>query len=100
MLSRDEARNLVAALVCGQSEPLPLEDEIVIVDEATIERPWGWVFFYNSKLWLQTRDIRYALAGNAPFLVERESGRVLATGTAYPVERYIENYERHGDPNG
>ena len=40
------------------------------------------------------------VAGNAPFLVDEGTGTVMATGTAEPVERYIENYLRTGDPHG
>ncbi len=100
MLTLDQARQLVAEQVCARPSWLPPEDEIVIVDAATIERPWGWVFFHTSKRWLETQDIRYALAGNAPLIVERETGRLLTTGTAYSIEHYIDNYERTGDPNG
>ena len=71
-----------------------------MIDEATIERPWGWVFFHTSKLWRETGEIRYAVAGNAPLIVEREGGKILATGTAHAVEHYIANYERHGNPHG
>jgi len=100
MLTLDQAHKLVADQVCVRPSWLPPEDEIVIVDTKTIERSWGWVFFYTSKRWLETQDISYALAGNAPLIVERETGHLLTTGTAYSIEHYIENYERTGDPNG
>jgi len=100
MVTEEQARQLVADKVCERSEWLPSEDEIIIVDESTIERPWGWVFFHTSKMWLETHDVRYAIAGNAPIIVERESGNLLDTGTAMPIEYYIANYERCGNPNG
>lgn len=92
MITKKQARRLVEAEVCN--------DEIVIVDEATIERPWGWVFSYASKTWLETKDPRYAIAGNAPIIVERQSGKLIDTGTAMPIEHYIANYERCGEPYG
>ncbi|WP_407297881.1 hypothetical protein [Stutzerimonas zhaodongensis] len=55
--------------------------------------------FHTSKLWLETHDIRYAIAGNAPIIVERETGKLIPTGTAMNIERYIENYERTGSPH-
>lgn len=100
MLDLDKARELVAKQVCVRPDWLPSEDEIVILDSETIERPWGWVFFYTSKLWFETREIRYALAGNSPLFVERETGKLLNTGTAHPIDYYIENYERTGNPHG
>ena len=52
------------------------DDALVILEEKTIERSWGWVFFYTSRLWQQTGELRYALAGNAPVFVEREQTRM------------------------
>jgi Immunity protein 35 len=96
MITFAEARDLVAKTVGQHPDWLAPEDEVVIVDEMTIERPWGWVFFYTSRLWLDTEDIKYAIAGNSPLFVERASGKVLETGTSMPVAEYIANYERTG----
>ena len=100
MLTFEKARQLVAEQICQQPDWLPPADKLIIVDSATIERTWGWIFFYTSKLWVETENIHYALAGNSPVLVERKSGRLIPTGTAHPIEHYISNYERTGDPNG
>jgi hypothetical protein len=93
-----EARAAVENYLQGCVGELPDKDTLVVLEEKTIERPWGWVFFYTSRLWHQTGELRYALAGNAPLIVERHSGRILPTGTALPVEQYIANYERTGQP--
>ena len=79
--------------------PLP-DDEWMVLAQETIEKPWGWVFFYTSRKFHETGEFRYAIAGNAPFIVEKQSGRVLVTGTAKPVQHYIDNYERTGNPHG
>ena len=99
MITKDKARELVRNEVCGPKGQLPDDDEIIILDDGTIEKPWGWVFFYTSKKLHETNDIKYAVAGNAPIIVERESGKLLITGTAYPVEYYIQNYEQSGNPH-
>ncbi len=100
MITRDQAQKLVAENICGRPSWLPDDDELIILDEYIIEKSWGWVFFYTSKKWHETKDFNYAIAGNAPIIVERTTGKLIATGTAYAIERYIENYERTGDPNG
>jgi Immunity protein 35 len=100
MITKEQARDLVAKEICRQPDWLPEDDELVILDESTIEKPWGWVFFHTSRKWLETKDFRYALAGNAPTLVERSTGKLLSTGTALSIESYIENYERTGNPHG
>jgi hypothetical protein len=68
-----------------------------VVDDATIEKPWGWVFFYDSRRFLETGDDSSRLFGNAPIIVNATTGIASDTGTAYPVEHYISEYEReHG----
>ncbi|WP_158534797.1 YrhB domain-containing protein [Pseudomonas sp. URMO17WK12:I2] len=99
MITKEQAHQLVAEALGRKPDWLPKDDEIIIVDAATIERSWGWAIFHTSKLWLETNDTKYALAGNAPTLVERETGTLIPTGTAFSIERYIENYERTGNPH-
>ena len=67
-------------------------NELVILDEHTIERPWGWVFFYTTRGW-RDGDIGYAVAGNAPYIVNRFDESLHVTGTAAPIDYYIEKYE-------
>jgi hypothetical protein len=67
---------------------------LVVIDESTLERDWGWVFFYTSERYLKTGDISDAVAGNAPYIVNRHTGEVRVTGTAQPIEHYIDEYER------
>jgi hypothetical protein len=61
--------------------------------EQTIERPFGWVLFWGSDLYAKTGELRYALGGNSPFIVNRRSGVVMSTGTALPIADYIRQYE-------
>jgi len=66
--------------------------DLVLLVEETIERNFGWVFFYDSKRHIETGDIRHALAGNAPIVVTKTDGRIHETGTAYPLEHYLQEY--------
>jgi Immunity protein 35 len=96
MLTRADARALVVAKL-GRPPKYRYPDDptdLVIIDDSTIEKEWGWVFFYTSERYLKTRDFRYALAGNAPYIVNRHTGEIHVTGTAQPVEHYIAEYER------
>jgi hypothetical protein len=99
MLTRGEARALVERHLISVNPDLPSDDALVVVDESTIERPWGWVFFYTSKLWRETQEFQYAIAGNAPLLIESATGKVQVLGTALSVESYIAAYEQTGDPH-
>ncbi len=91
--ARSIAQSEISQHLTGDDDPL------LVVDKHTIERPWGWVFFYNFRRFVETGDYRYAAGGNAPLIVERESGRVLVAGTAHSTEFYLANYEATGDPH-
>ena len=75
-----QARELAATWV-----RLVSEDEAALVDEHTIKKPYGWVFFYQAKEGM--------LGGNAPIVVNRLSYELRVTGTALRTEAYLEEYE-------
>jgi len=99
VISKTEACRLVVAFIATHSD-LAEDDAYIVLDDDTIERSWGWVFFYTSQRWRDTGDIAYAIVGNAPLLVERSSGRLIVTGTVFPIARYLQAYEETGDPHG
>lgn len=91
-LSKEQARAIVEGRLrqLERSMRMPL----AILDDKTIERPWGWVFFWNSIAYRDSRDTKRMVVGNAPFLINRMTGERGPTGTAHPVETYIRRYER------
>ena len=70
--------------------------DLVLLDEYTIERSFGWMFFYTTRQAYETGDPRYGLGGNAPVIVDRTDGSLHATGTAYDAEPYLDAYEALG----
>ena len=88
MLSLEEAK------VRAESElsRLQLEYPALLLDHATTEFELGWVFFYQSEEFVRTGQPSAQFAGNAPLLVNRFSGEVAATGTALPLQHYINQY--------
>jgi len=62
-----------------------------IVREATIAKPYGWIFFYQSNEFLDNGTAQ--LAGNAPIIVDRNTLELRVTGTARPLEEYFAEYE-------
>src|SRR6266568_8600393 len=91
MISKDDARSIALAAILKSWDIE--DDEPVIVDELTIERPFGWVFFYDSLRHHRTQNLSNHLAGNAPIIVNRFDGSQHVTGTARPTEEYIREYE-------
>jgi Immunity protein 35 len=73
--------------------------DLVVQHERTLDTDIGWVFFYESRRYLETRDPHEQLIGNAPILV-CHSGAVHLLGTEHPVEHYLDEFRRSGDPYG
>jgi len=71
----------------GQFGPL------VVLDQHTIQKEYGWIFFYSTQQYAETGDFRYALAGNGPLIVEKADGAVYRFGTSKPPEEMIREYE-------
>ena len=94
MIDREQASAIAGEHVAKLSLNFHQDDQLVIVHEATIEKLYEWIFFYTSKRWLETSETRFAVAGNAPFLVSRDTGQVHVFGTANSIDRYIEEYEQ------
>jgi hypothetical protein len=64
-----------------------------ILDEHTMDRPYGWVFFFQSKRSLERRNPLDGYAGNAPIIINRFTHEVRVTGSARAVEHYLAEYE-------
>jgi Immunity protein 35 len=65
-----------------------------IVQPSTVEKPYGWIFFYQSREFLDIGVASARLAGNAPIIVNRHTNELRVTGTARPLEDYLKQYER------
>jgi hypothetical protein len=73
--------------------------EATIIDRATQEFDVGWVFFYQSSRFLETGDVQYRLAGNAPLFVSRQDGQAAFISYHRPIVESIDAYRTCGDPN-
>lgn len=90
----EEAEEIITKKINEPDPSWPDKPAIVILSEQTIQRHWGWVFFYNSQRFLNTGNVSDALVGNAPYIVNRRSGEISLTGTTHPIDYYIKQYER------
>lgn len=91
-ITKSEARQIALAYVKAMEQSAGFE--LVLLDQETTERNFGWVFFYDSKRHNETGNFSDAIAGNAPFVVTRTEGRVHVTGTAYPLEHYLRKFDQ------
>ncbi|WP_143883178.1 hypothetical protein [Chryseobacterium binzhouense] len=68
--------------------------ELAILHDLSIKKPYGIVFFYNTKKYYESRDDKdNTLVGNAPFLIEYEKGNIIDFGTNRSEEYYMGEYE-------
>jgi hypothetical protein len=87
MIDVVEARRLVQQHLDGdRGEP----SWLVLTGEQEFAE--GWVFYYDSRRLQATRALIDSLAGNAPIIVNRETGELTSTGTARPTEEYLAEY--------
>jgi hypothetical protein len=76
------------------AEKAPPGEPWAIADSHTMEIASAWIFFYNTRRYLETGDIIYRLAGNGPVFVNKETGEVQFYGSRPPLEVIIRNYEK------
>lgn len=72
---------------------LAINHDYVLMDDQTVERPFGWVFFYTTREYLKTRDPQHLVPGTAPFVVHRRDGSIEHLATSLPPKRAIDLYE-------
>lgn len=58
-----------------------------------LETSATFAYCYNTADFLATGNYIYALAGNGPLMVSKETGEIKQAGTALPTEHYIREFE-------
>lgn len=86
MLSYHQARAIAESKIQQWRHP---DDQLVIVENKIIEKPYAWIFPYTSKKFLETGDYRYALGGNSPLFIDKLDGRI-STFRASIIEAAIQ----------
>jgi len=91
MLDHNAARELVVAWLEGIGKRI--EGGLVLIEERTITKPYGWVFCYTSRRWRETGDINHGIAGNGPVVVLAATDEIVPLGTYAPPEEMIAEFE-------
>jgi hypothetical protein len=71
------------------------DDDLVIQDQFTVEFNNGWVFYYQSRKYLETSDILFRLMGNGPVIIDKEEGLAYQAGTGQSVQYWIEEFTKN-----
>jgi hypothetical protein len=102
VITREQADNAVARWLDEHEiatfdfeSPLPRHEDrhlqalvVVRVDE----HDFGWVYFYDGSQHAQSHRDEDAVVGNAPLIVDRTDGKLYITGTALPLEHYLQEF--------
>jgi hypothetical protein len=91
VFDKEDALRRVCELL---AEKAPPDEPWVVIDEQTREIESAWIFFYNSKRFVETGNIIYHLAGNGPVFVNKKTGDVQFYGALPPLKAIIEDYEK------
>jgi hypothetical protein len=75
-----------------------VDDEFIIIDDQVIATEFGWVFPYNSKKFLETKELIYAVLGNAPIIFDNRDDSIHITGTSHGMAFYIEQHRNNYIP--
>lgn len=85
MITEAQAREICRREI-NHAEPESLD--IVVTD--VLELPDAWVVHYQSRAFVESGNFSDRLAGNAPFVICKKTGKFVVLCTALPLERQIQ----------
>jgi len=74
------------------------DQDLIILDNQTAETSFGWVFCYDTRKFVETSELIYALAGNAPIIFDRRDSSLHIAGTAKGIDFYIREHLENYSP--
>lgn len=85
----ETAKNIVIEYLRTQ-----ITEDSAIIEASTMEKEYGWIFFYNTKKYIETENPLHSLVGNGPIVILRETGQLCLLDSNVPSKESIENFER------
>jgi hypothetical protein len=96
MITYNQACILAKDHIKPQEESLrKIEPDDGLVLGKSVEFDEGWLFYFTSRKYLETRDILYRPIGAGPVIVGRENGEVYQGGSGYTEEEWINQFRDH-----
>ncbi|RYV02069.1 hypothetical protein SOPP22_10860 [Shewanella sp. OPT22] len=93
-MDKYEAKRIVESKVMGN------HPDCSIMDESSKEFSSCFVFYFQSKKFIETGNFGEMYVGQGPVIVCKETGDLFETGSAYSTEYYVNAFELCGDPFG
>lgn len=93
MITFEQANQLALEYIKPSAEYIKktLPDDDIVV-EHSIEFPDCWLFFLNSKRYLETNNIFHRLLGGGPVIVGKENGAVYQGVSSGTVEMWLSEF--------
>jgi hypothetical protein len=96
MRTAEQAREVAVAQLAASEFT---ESEPVLIDSTTEEFGAGWVYYYQSARYMQTRDPRDGMVGNAPLFVPRNGAQPEFISYHRPTSESVEAFVCCGSAN-
>jgi hypothetical protein len=90
MMTMNKAKSL--ALDCVARLTGRAREELLIIDELTQCRRCGWIFFYESRAYLETGDVSRAIGTTGPVVVTHQ-GETHPLGGERPAGDVLRDFE-------
>jgi len=95
MITNQEAKQLAEIELNKRS--ISSDDSLIILDVHTIEKEYAWIFFYQSKKYEETKDIRFLVGGNGPLFISKTNGQIASFRTGLSIDEMIDQYEEENN---
>jgi hypothetical protein len=92
-MNRADAIKAVESVLNEDFDPSE-SGRLVVLEELTRERHYGWVFFVNTARYAETRDRRFTVIGNGPIIYRTSDASIHRLPTGVDVDEAIADFER------
>jgi hypothetical protein len=93
-LDRDAARRIAVDVINRHQRGRKHEEDAnVILEEQTLDKGFYFVFFYESRHYLETGNLRDKLYGSTALIVEKDNGAFTELGAGRSVESQLQHFE-------
>lgn len=90
MIEKNEAELLVLEKLAKRN----LENKLILNQDLTIDKPFGWVFICEASESIQHDEITMKAQSTLPVIVNRDSCQIVVSSKGYAVKKFIKLYEQ------
>ncbi|RPD49730.1 hypothetical protein DNI29_02715 [Hymenobacter sediminis] len=96
MLTQQQAHAIALSFITDLAQQA--NRQYVILEDKIIEKPYAWLFPFNTREYAETGNIRAMVLGTGPVVVNRQTGTALMA-PPMPIQQYLAQYEASLPPN-